>query len=323
MKEKILEELMPLTDEEKDILSEHKVSHNRYTSQPQFTMVESKKFLTDNETIMVRKHTRFIQFPRHKHDYIEMSYVLQGSFTQTIAGKRLTLNEGELMFLNQHIEHEIDPCSKEDIIINFIIQPSFFEYIFSFLNIRGPIYRFLMDSLYTYSYQGQYLTFKTATNDKLQELILTIINEILNPVDVSEARVKLQVGLLIVELSQNEHQIEGAETLTLHSSWMQETLSYINQSYSTATLTEISHRLNQHDYVLSRAIKQMTNQTFKELLQEKRLTVACDLMTKTDLPITMVVNQVGYDNVSYFYRIFQKRYGMTPKKFRESSRDLP
>ncbi|MCM2676164.1 AraC family transcriptional regulator [Alkalicoccobacillus plakortidis] len=318
MKEKILEQLTPLTDEERDILSDNKVSQNRYTSQSQFTTVESKKFLTNNETIMVRKHTRFVHFPKHKHDYIEMSYVLQGSFTQTIAGKKLELKEGELMFLNQHIEHEINPCNKEDIIINFIIQPSFFEYIFSFLNIRGPIYRFLMDSLYTYSYQGQYLTFKTADNHTLQNLILTIIHEILNPVDVSEARVKLQVGLLLVELSQNEHQIEGAETLTLHSSWIQETLAYINQSYSTATLVEIADKLNQHDYVLSRAIKQMTNQTFKELLQEKRLSIACELMAKTDLPIVMIVNQVGYDNVSYFYRIFQKRYGMTPKIYRES-----
>lgn len=100
---------------------------------------------------------------------------------------------------------------------------------------------------------------------------------------------------------------------TLHTNWMQEIHTYINQSYSTATLTEIASVLNQHDYVLSRAIKQMTNQTFKELLQEKRLSVACELMAKTDLPITMIVNQVGYDNVSYFYRIFSKRYGMTPK----------
>jgi len=36
----------------------------------------------------------------------------------------------------------------------------------------------------------------------------------------------------------------------------------------------------------------------------------------------MIVNQVGYDNVSYFYRIFSKRYGMTPKKYRESLEDL-
>lgn len=322
MKNKILNHLMPLTDEERDILANPTVSHARYSTQEHFTTVESKKFLTKNETIMVRKHTRFVQFPKHKHDYIEMSYVLQGSFTQTIAGKRLQLNEGELMFLNQHIEHEIEPCQKDDIIINFIIQPSFFEYIFSFLNIRGPIYRFLMDSLYTYSYQGQYLTFKTANHEVLQTHIHTIIHEILHPNQVSEAKVKLLVGLVLVEISQNEQEIEGGEMFTLHTNWMQEILSYINQSYSTATLTEIASGLKQHDYVLSRAIKQMTNQTFKELLQEKRLSVACELMAKTDLPITMIVNQVGYDNVSYFYRIFSKRYGMTPKKYRESLEDL-
>lgn len=139
MKNKILKHLMPLTDEERDILANPKVSHTRYSTQEHFTTVESKKFLANNETIMVRKHTRFVEFPKHKHDYIEMSYVLQGSFTQTIAGKRMQLKEGELMFLNQHIEHEIEPCQKDDIIINFIIQPSFLSISSLFLNIRAGI----------------------------------------------------------------------------------------------------------------------------------------------------------------------------------------
>ncbi|TSB47285.1 AraC family transcriptional regulator [Alkalicoccobacillus porphyridii] len=318
MKQRILKQLTPLTKEEKEILSNKKVSTITYTSQPHFTQVESKKFLADDESMMIRKHTRFAHFPKHSHDYIEVSYVLRGSLTQTVADKTLTLNEGDLMFLNQHINHEIQPCKQEDIIINFIIQPNFFEYIFSFLNMKGPIYRFLMDSLYTYSYRGQYLTFNTNGDESIQELLLSIIYEMLQPQEATKARVKLKVGLLLVELSQSDYQFGGAETLTLHTSWVQETIEYINSSYKTATLKDMASQLELQDYALSKIIKQITNQTFKQLLKEKRLAVAKEMLAKTDLPITTIVHEVGYDNVSYFYRVFQREFGMTPKDFRAS-----
>jgi YesN/AraC family two-component response regulator len=34
------------------------------------------------------------------------------------------------------------------------------------------------------------------------------------------------------------------------------------------------------------------------------------------LPIASIVEQVGYDNISYFYRIFKGKFGQTPKEFR-------
>jgi YesN/AraC family two-component response regulator len=64
-------------------------------------------------------------------------------------------------------------------------------------------------------------------------------------------------------------------------------------------------------------IKKATNFTFKELLQEKRLNKAKELLDRSQIPITEIVEEVGYDNISYFYRIFKNKYGKTPKQFRE------
>lgn len=48
-----------------------------------------------------------------------------------------------------------------------------------------------------------------------------------------------------------------------------QSLKYIEEFYSTATLLEVSEKLNQPDYKLSKLIKKHTKMTFKELLQEK------------------------------------------------------
>ena len=73
--------------------------------------------------IQLRKHTRFIDFPKHRHNYIEINYVYHGKLKQKVGDESICLKQGELLFLNQHIYHEIEASKKEDIIINFIIQP--------------------------------------------------------------------------------------------------------------------------------------------------------------------------------------------------------
>ncbi|WP_236882424.1 hypothetical protein [Clostridioides difficile] len=44
---------------------------------------------------------------------------------QTIDEYKINLKQGELIFLNQHVIHEIEASNEEDIIINFIINQSF------------------------------------------------------------------------------------------------------------------------------------------------------------------------------------------------------
>ena len=95
-------------------------------------------------------------------------------------------------------------------------------------------------------------------------------------------------------------------------------LRYIEENYRTGTLTEIADQLHYDLCWFSREIKRSTGKTFKELLQEKRLTQAAYLLKHTTLHVDEVGDAVGYSNLSYFHRIFQKKYGFTPKKYRDS-----
>jgi transcriptional regulator GlxA family with amidase domain len=51
-------------------------------------------------------------------------------------------------------------------------------------------------------------------------------------------------------------------------------------------------------------------------VQAKRLSQAAYLLTHTAMSVMDVGLAVGYENMSYFHRIFQNRYGMTPRKYR-------
>ncbi|MBK1809964.1 helix-turn-helix domain-containing protein [Clostridium sp. YIM B02505] len=317
MNKYIYDKLMALTDEEQRILNgEHEVNRSLYTDKGQF-IIDSNKLLRKDELIDIRKHTRFIHFPKHKHNYIEFNYVYQGSLTEIIDDKEITLKKGELIFLNQYITHEIKPSKKEDIIINFIIKPKFFDYILGFLDNDNIISSFLITTLYTNYEEGEYLYFKVSDNKEIQSLVERIIIELYTPSIMSEATIKLLVGLLIVELIKNSQDVETYSVDNYEKMLIIQCLKYIDEFYQKGNLFEISKKLKQPHYKLSKLIKKHTKMTFKELLQQKKLSKAVELLKFSEYPIVEIIDLVGYENLTYFYKIFKKKYGTTPKEYRE------
>ncbi|MCT2343490.1 helix-turn-helix domain-containing protein [Niallia taxi] len=312
----LLKQLMELTEEEIEILSqEKKVRKDLYTSQHHF-IIESEKFLDKNKMITVRKHTRFIDFPKHRHNYIEINYVVKGKLKQKVDNDSITLKKGELLFLNQHIEHEIEACGNDDLIINFIIQPLFFQFIFQYLNGENIITEFLINSLFNHTQNGQYLYYAVSEVEEIQELVEKIIKEETDGSLMAESKMKLYMGLLLIELVKNTDKITKNQSASSQHFIVVESLKYIEEHYKNGTLQELAQRLLQSSSSLSKNIKKATGFTFKDLIQEKRLMKAKELLETTDFSVRTVVEEVGYDNISYFYRIFKEKYKKTPKELR-------
>lgn len=318
MKKSIHNKLLELTEEESRLLYDsNEVNKKIYTDQSQF-IIDSNKLLDTGELIHIRKHTRFVKFPEHKHNFIEFNYVYQGCLKQRIYGREIRLKQGELLFLNQHIMHELEESREEDIIINFIIKPEFFDYIISLLENNNPVINFLISTLYTNSSEGQYLHFKVSKNKEIQDIVESIIVELYEGNIVSKVKIKLLVGLLIVELIKKPDNIEIYAEDNYDSLIIMEVLKYIDKNYVNGTLFEISEKLNQPNYKISKLIKKQTDMTFKELLQEKRLNKARQLLNETNLSVVEIISLVGYENSTYFYKIFKEKYGYTPKTYKES-----
>lgn len=316
MQQELLTHLRKITEEEQRILDGFsKVNKELYTSGQDFT-VDSRKMLKEGKLIDVRTHTRFVHFPSHRHNYIEVLYVCEGKLTNIIDGKQVCIQKGELLFLNQFTHHEILPAGENDIVINFMILPEFFDTVYTMAGSNNPLADFLVNVLRQDEEKGEYLHFKVAEVLQIQNLLENIIYSLVTGKGDQNRINQTTMGLIFLYLIDSVQYVEMRLPNQYENMIAMTTLDYIEQNYSQATLTELCEKLHLPMHTLSKMIKKNTGFNFKELLQRKRLNKAVELMCDTNMAINDIILMVGYENKSYFHRVFKERYHMTPRAFR-------
>lgn len=311
-----MEHLKKISEEEQKILDGvMEVDKDLYTSGKDF-IVDSKKMLKEGKLIAVRTHTRFIHFPAHKHNFIEVLYVCQGQLVNIIEERQVTVRTGELLFLNQYTHHEILPAGEEDIAINFMILPEFFDIAYTMAGSNNVLADFLVNVLRQDEERGEYLHFKVAEVLQIQNLLENIIYSLVTGKGDQSRINQTTMGLIFLYLLDSVQYVEMRLPNQYENMIVMTTLDYIEQKYKNATLTELCHELHLPIHVLSKMIKKNTGFNFKELLQRKRMNKAAELICDTNLPVGDIIAAVGYENNSYFHRVFKERYHLTPKEFR-------
>ena len=159
-------------------------------------------------------------------------------------------------------------------------------------------------------------TFKVAEVLQIQNLLENMIYSLVTGKGDQNRINQTTMGLIFLYLLESVQYAEMRLPNQYENMISMTTLDYIEQQYRTATLTELCEQLHLPMHVLSKMIRKNTGFNFKELLQRKRLSKAAELMCETDLPISDVIAAVGYENGSYFHRVFKEHYHMTPRAFR-------
>ena len=272
MRQFLLERLREITEEEEQILrGSNEVEKERYATGSEFT-VDSRKMLAAGQLITVRKHTRFVRFPLHRHTFVEMIYVCQGKVVNLIGGKSVEVRQGELLFLNQYTKHEILPSGMDDLAVNFMVLPEFFDVASRMIGKNNVLADFLVNILRQNQEKGEYLHFKVAEILPIQNLMENMILSLLQGGRQNNRIDQTTMGLLFM------HLVESAPYIEM--------------------------------------VKAQTGYNFTELLLRRRMNKATQLLCDTDLPVNDVIAAVGYENNSYFHRMFKERYNMTPRAFR-------
>lgn len=318
MNKNIIDNLKIITDEEKKILEGSKLSMDNYVSENKNT-IDSKKMLANGELIAIRPHTRFTYFPQHSHNYVEIMYVCSGKIDHVINGKdNIVLNEGEILFLNRHCRHAIKRAGLDDVAVNFIVLPQFFERALGMIGSNNTLGKFLLSSIRNETDGINWLHFHVAGIIPVQNLVENLIYNIISENKDSESVKETTMGLLMMNLLNIPDKMTMPKPVMYENKLVMAALSEIDTDCKTASLSHVAEENNISISYLSNLITQTTGKNFKEILCEKRLEKAASLLISTKLPTEIILNIVGYENSSFFYRIFKNKFNMTPRQYRKS-----
>lgn len=81
-------------------------------------------------------------------------------------------------------------------------------------------------------------------------------------------------------------------------------------------LPEIASMIRLSSAHISKLFKQKYGAGIPEYLNEVRLQQAITLLSQHEYSVNQIMERVGFTNQSYFFRLFKKRYGTTPKEYR-------
>lgn len=318
MDKNLLSSLSVITEEEKRILIDPGNLDLSSYGLGKTNRVDSRKLLQSGKTIRIRPHTRFVHFPEHKHNYIEMVYMCSGQTVHIVDKNTICLKTGELLLLNRNALHEVHKAGEKDIAVNFIILPEFFDRAAEMLGKEDNlVVDFLLSCLFPKNDSMSYLHFAVSDVLPIQNLLENLIWTIVKNEPNKRRIQQTTLGLLMLELANHTAHLNVSEK---GNGFSAKVLSYIEENYKTASLYELADSMGMNFSAVSKRISRQFNCTFKDLLQAKKITQAEFLLKNTDLPISEIIVSVGYENASYFFRQFKLKKGMSPADYRRKSR---
>ena len=318
MEKYLLDILSRESEEETGILGGEMLNRKIYSSREDFVVNEARLFGA-GRSISARTHTRYVDFPIHRHNYVEMMIVLSGSITHEIEGELLTLERGEVIIMNKHASHSVHRSGKDDIGVNIIMSDRFIDGVAAELS--GTVFSSLIKENAKTDGAPMYLAFRYGGRKYIENTIENLLFELTEKGE--DMRVMTgTVSLLLRYLSLECEELLRVGTVSTGKDESRKIaiLSYVKSSYRTASLGELGERMYLTVPYLSKIIKELFGKSFKELVVDERMERAHSAFLTTDLSVGDVIRSVGYENESYFHREFKKRYGMTPLSIRKNNK---
>lgn len=273
--------------------------------------------LTDNDCFMIfsRKKSCF-DFPLHTHKELELNLVINAAGASRIIGNHVgTIEEMELVLVSGDVPHAwvTDRCRSEEIQeITLQFSPDLLDDKFLNRNPMGALKRLINEA-----HRGVLFSRETI------ERIAPRIRELYEQGASGGMKPVLDMLMILNELSlSKDRRLLSDATfvenkMRFHSARLETVFAYMNQNFNRQlSLSEVAAVVNMSDVAFSRFIKKVTGQSFVDTLTEIRLGHVARMLIDTDMTIAEIAYCCGFNNMANFNRIFKRKKGMPPHKFR-------
>ena len=281
-----------------------------------FELKENKPHGTKDDpfsTYHIQNVGQSFQIPVHWHDELEIIYVKSGFLTVNISGENYIGKPGDAFVVSPGNLHFMGSQTGT---------VDYFTFLFPLKYIAFRTDDMLDDKLIEPLNSG-HLMISPEIKDTVKEQCEQLARVYAAEIDKSESKITNQIKKKII-LLQFIHELwkKGfivENDTTGRNTVEKEMVSYIQQNYTgKILLREFGEQFHLSEKYISRYFKEHFHITLSQYVTYLRLEHAKQMLQETDISVTEVAMQSGYQNISYFIRSIKKTYGVSPLKYRKS-----
>ncbi len=236
----------------------------------------------------------------HWHNFTEVDFICGGTGTQILNGTESWFSRGTITVLSDSDFHMYEANGKIDIYSFHATDVILSEDISNLTHKLSGVQFFINDSAIVdqleHEFQQLFYELDQTDNDYRVRFISNIFERIIL---IIGRYGKANSGGIAANVPHNKEII------------------YIDRHFREPfSLERIAEKFHYSTTYFSKLFKSKYSFTFQEYLLEKRLSWTYPLVRLTDMPITEICYNAGFNNHAYFCRQFKKKFGKSPSSIR-------
>ena len=258
----------------------------------------------------------YTTFPMHWHQEMEIVYIEEGEFEENIDFESYHINKGDIIIVPPCVLHSFRQYENERTVFKTIM--------FDLSMLTGNSADACSIKYFNPFLEGNYTSPKIISPSdnhysELKECVCEIISTHSQLENFYEIKIKSELYRMFFILFKYFFECQNGEIPIKDSTTrnIKTILDYIGENYANPiTIDELAEQVNLSKHYFMRFFKKYMGTTCIEYINDYRLNIAANLLITTRMQITEIAISIGITNLSYFNRIFRKKYNMTPKEYR-------
>jgi len=252
----------------------------------------------------------------HSHDFLELSYVLEGSANHTIEGKSTTLSKGDFFIIDYNKHHKYTQIGDTPLtIMNCLFLPSLIDETLAGCKQLSEVVKNYLIKLDFYQVKDHPTNFIYHDEDgRIGVLFQQLYEEYMRkPMGYMET-IRSYLILILIHIMR---QIELPGKTTSGNEMIRYITDYVDKNYATKlSLAKISQKYNYSLAHISTIFKAEMGMNFQEYVQSVRMKESCRLLINTSKKVSEIACVVGYTDIKFFNEVFKRQMRITPREFR-------
>ena len=258
----------------------------------------------------------------HKHDFIEIVYVISGSARHSIGDTIYEVHKGDLVIVNWGVEHTFIPISEGEesfSTYDLLFTTEFFDltevskYDFSSLASSYLFYSVFPDDM-----TNNALNLIRSRQKEFHEIFSKIYTEYTSResgfMSMIRAHLIELITLIFREIDRKTMaDITGEQRLTVSKA-----IDYMKHNFNTKINLDdmVADMFLSKDY-FRQLFKRTTGMSITDFVQKTRIDEAKRLLLETKRTVYDIAGDCGFTDMKFFYKTFKKITGMTPIEFKK------